>query len=139
MKHVGFSGTQDGASYQQLMCILELMDNPEYGVSHSGDCIGADQDFVRIARIAGMRTIGHPPIKNNKRTFEVYDEEREPKEYLDRNHDIVDESDLMLFAPKEFEEVLRSGTWATIRYTKVQEKPGIIIYPDGTKEYFNES
>lgn len=132
--HIGFSGTQEGMSYKQLLRVTELMDSPDYKTSHSGDCIGADQDFVRIARIQGLHTVGHPPIKENKRTFEVYDEERTPKEYLDRNKDIVDESDCMIFTPKEFTEQLRSGTWSTKRYCVEQGKTGIIIYPDGTME-----
>lgn len=130
--NIGFSGTQEGMSYMQLQRVIELMDNTEYKVSHSGDCIGADQDFVRIARVQGLRTIGHPPIKDNKRAFESYDEEREPKEYLDRNKDIINESDCLIATPKEYIETLRSGTWSTIRYARKENKPVIIVYPDGS-------
>lgn len=135
--HIGFSGTQEGMTHKQLMVVTELMSTnlKRYSTSHSGDCIGADHDFLMIVKSLGLYVVGHPPVKKNKRAFDFYDEIREAKDYLDRNHDIVDESNFMLFTPKEFEEILRSGTWATVRYTKAQKKPGIIVYPDGTKEY----
>jgi hypothetical protein len=58
----------------------------------------------------------------------------ECKEYLDRNHDIVDSSDLLIAVSESTVEVLRSGTWATIRYAKKLRKPIKIIYPDGKVE-----
>ena len=54
-----------------------------------------------------------------------------PKDYLDRNHDIVDQTDLLIATPKENTEVLRSGTWATIRYAKKINKPTWIIETNG--------
>lgn len=103
-------------------------------IAHHGDCIGADADFHQLARVGGMRVIGHPPIKDVKRAFTVCDELREPKDYLVRNRDIVNESDYMIFTPQEDDEVLRSGTWSTARYAYAQGKPGTIVFPDGRME-----
>jgi hypothetical protein len=39
----------------------------------------------------------------------------------------VDETEFLIGAPKEDEEVLRSGTWSTIRYSKKSNKPKKIL------------
>ena len=44
----------------------------------------------------------------------------------------MDAADLVIAAPREYEEVLRSGTWATVRYTRHSFKRLIIVRPDGT-------
>lgn len=72
----------------------------------------------------------HPPINSSKRAWKNGILKKE-KEYLDRNHDIVDCSDILITCPKEDVEQLRSGTWATIRYAKKSNKKTIIIYPSG--------
>lgn len=102
--------------------------------AHHGDCIGADADFHRLAELNGLKTHGHPPINSSKRAFCKFDVIEEPKEYLDRNKDIVDAVDWMIFTPETKEEVLRSGTWSTVRYARKQKKPYIIVFPDGSVE-----
>jgi len=57
---------------------------------------------------------------------------RNPKPYLERNHNIVDESELLIACPKSKEEELRSGTWATVRYARKKGVRIILIYPDGS-------
>lgn len=135
--HVGFSGTQEGMKYKQLLKIENIMRNLAYMnqgdilVAHHGDCIGADEDFHKVARGENFGIKGHPPLKQSKRAMCHFDEEAPKKDYIERNHDIVDESEIMIFTPKEFNETLRSGTWATVRYAKKQDKPGMIVFPDG--------
>ena len=65
------------------------------------------------------------------RAFCKGDETRKQKDYLDRNHDIVDETELLIACPKEPEEITRSGTWATIRYARKKKKKLRIILPNG--------
>lgn len=131
--HVGFSGTQTGMSQEQIWAVSEFLDdNLHFSVVHHGLCIGADHDFHRLARLSGLRVVGHPPINTRKMVALDCDEMREPKEYLVRNKDIVNESALMLFTPMGFEEELRSGTWSTVRYTREVEVPGVIVWPDGS-------
>lgn len=109
-----------------------------YGVEelHHGMCDGSDKECHNLARsLGGIWIVGHPPI--NKKLFAKdldVDELREPKDYLPRDHDIVDESDDMVATPYEFQEMLRSGTWATIRYAVKARKWVTIIYPDGSEE-----
>lgn len=54
-----------------------------------------------------------------------------PRPYLDRNHDIVDATDVLIAVPNSVKEELRSGTWATIRYAKRTKQPLMVIPPDG--------
>lgn len=133
MRHVGFSGTQKGMTSSQIWSVDKLLDDDLITqVAHHGDCVGADADFHNLSVMQGLKIVGHLPIKDAQRAFCVFNETRVPKDYIDRNHDIVDESDWMIFTPFGFEEILRSGTWATIRYTRIQQKPGFIVWPDGS-------
>ena len=131
MRHqiIGFTGTQHGMTFLQKQKVAALLVGETF---HHGDCIGSDAQAHRIARSKGFYIIKHPPLSTRKQAFCAADEEREPKPYLERNHDIVDEVDCMLAAPREYEEQLRSGTWATIRYTRKVGKPLAVIYPDGS-------
>lgn len=135
MISLGITGTQEGPTDKQCAALLylltQLQDHTKY--YHNGDCIGVDAFFFHLVRQAHPKgiIIGHPPDKSDKRAFCKFDIVRKPKPYLIRNQDIVNESDLMLVVPKEAEEQLRSGTWATYRYTKKANKPYIIVYPNG--------
>jgi len=101
---------------------------------HHGDCIGADVWAGGVAYEMGFLVVTHPPINESKRAYASYNVELPAKPYLDRNHDIVDQTDMLIATPKEVEEQLRSGTWVTIRYAlkkRPRIKPVILIFPDG--------
>lgn len=131
---LGFTGTQDGMSNQQIIAVRHLLSALRPEEIHAGDCIGADTEFYRLSKelFPDIITIGHVPSNNSKRSMLNYTQERNAKPYLDRNRDIVNESDQMIATPKGFEEELRSGTWMTIRYAKSTNTPLIIVYPDGS-------
>lgn len=127
---VGFTGTQAGLSTRQKSEVrlvllnakaLHILDTLEF---HHGNCIGADEQAAAIAKELGFWVVAHPPIITTKMSILLYlnDEVRDPEEYLDRNHTIVDECDELIATPKQTDEVLRSGTWTTIRYAKKQIK-----------------
>lgn len=131
-RHIGFTGTQIGMSehqkkmLRQILTAAVLQGDPVY--FHHGDCKGADAEAHDIALGTGCRIIIHPPIRRIKRAYcQHADEWRTPKEYLDRNHDIVDVSIGMIAAPKSNQEELRSGTWATIRYARKMNKRVILL------------
>ena len=124
--NVGFTGTQEGLNEKQLKqlrwqleeILREDVDRrPENFKFHHGDCIGADKQFHDMVKELGGYVVLHPPTNSSKRAFCKADEERPPKPYISRNHEIVDECPWMIAGPKGPEEV-RSGTWATIRYAK---------------------
>lgn len=130
--HVGFTGTQLGMTLDQKRRVEGIIQSFSIGAAHHGDCIGADAEFHTICRGNRLHIVGHPPLNPSKRAFCDFDEERDPKDYIPRNHDIVDESHFMIATPREFGEVLRSGTWATIRYSNRIGKPIVVILPDGS-------
>jgi predicted Rossmann fold nucleotide-binding protein DprA/Smf involved in DNA uptake len=48
---------------------------------------------------------------------------------LERNKDIVSESDFLIAAPDSKKERLRSGTWATVRHARKLGKRVMILEP----------
>lgn len=135
---IGFTGTQQDITPKQSAALLELLEQYAPETAHHGDCIGADAAFHAICLARGVKSVViHPPDIDVKRAFcqaaapATLVLFREPKPYLDRNHDIVDECELLLACPKGLKEERRSGTWATVRYARKQGKPVVIVYPDG--------
>ena len=101
---------------------------------HQGDCIGADAQFVDLAfdeMLQGLEVHCHPPTNNKHRAFADCHTLHPTKGYLERNKDIVKAADIMIACPKEDGEVVRSGTWSTIRYAEAQGVLTIIVYTDG--------
>lgn len=134
---VGFTGTQKGMTQKQKMEFARLILDLYPSEFHHGDCIGADDEAHRIVRFFDfhhqksprqLRIIIHPPIKNSKRAF-CGGEALLPKDYLSRNHDIVNSTDLLIACPESNKEETRSGTWATVRYARKKKKEIRIIYP----------
>ena len=130
---VGFTGTKIGMTIKQrknFETILRYIDPEEF---HHGDCVGADaQAHIIALEHLDLQVHMHPPIKkgfcaHSKGAVKIY----EDKEYLDRNRDIVDATEILLACPKRNKEELRSGTWMTVRYARLQGKDVCIIYPDG--------
>jgi len=141
MHHIGFTGTQSGMTDTQYLITKLFFQKYKIEIEdvHHGDCIGADADFHILVRLySNIKIIIHPPKNKSKRAFKQGDVILEPDEYLKRNHDIVDACNILLATPKENEEVLRSGTWATIRYGKKSKKMVIIIFPDGKVDITND-
>lgn len=135
---IGFTGTQAGITPQQFDLLVEVLQElHEITEAHHGDCFGADWEFSNIVdAIFGFGKIHlHPPFHTKKRAFARCDVKYDPKDYLDRNKDIVDATDVLIACPKEKKEILRSGTWSTIRYSRKQGKPIVILYPDGKYQY----
>ncbi len=131
MKKIGFTGTQQGmtdlqqSEFERVLLKLNPID------FHHGDCVGADAQASTVAELRGIYIVLHPPINRGKRAFMPSNEQRKPKEYLTRNHDIVDECEHLIACPGETTEQLKSGTWSTIRYARRVQKPITIVYPDG--------
>lgn len=141
---VGFTGTQRGMTEAQKQTVESFLRSSGATEFHHGDCIGADAQAAYIAGEVGICTFVHPPEDQHKRarfvSGEVPTTFYDPLPYLERNHSIVDCTDVLLATPKTNKEELRSGTWATIRYAirislRAQSnttKSVIIIYPDGS-------
>jgi hypothetical protein len=136
IRRVGFTGTQETLNKFQLKSLKRLLSWCGNHVLHHGDCIGADASAHDIADQIGMRVVIHPPINPTKRAFKTAMQVLECKPYIERNHDIVGMTDWLIACPKGGEEQ-RSGTWATVRYARKQNKLIWIVYPDGTIQVDN--
>lgn len=126
---IGYTGTQIGMSARQKMGLRThlLLAEPD-SEFHHGDCIGGDQEAHDIALELGLRIVLHPPINKSKRAFcKGATQMLEPKDYIPRNHDIVDAAQLLIAAPKMNDEELRSGTWATVRYARKTGKQRLLL------------
>lgn len=129
---VGFTGTQRGMTETQASTVKSLLLLNRCREFHHGDCIGADAQAHDIATALSLLTVSHPPIVNLKRANKKADVILPAKDYLDRNRDIVRETDMLVATPGETEEQLRSGTWSTVRYARKLVRRIWIVWPDGT-------
>jgi hypothetical protein len=134
---VGITATRDGLTQHQTMMLIDRLralyeDSAEL---HHGCCVGGDAAAAKLAKGLGYRVVAHPPIKKalmSQGSLHISDEVREDKDYLDRNRDIVDESDILIALPRDYTENIRHGTWYTYRYAKNTSVPTIVIFPDAT-------
>lgn len=124
---IGFTGTQQGMTVFQMDALCQLLAEHRPSEFHHGDCVGADYQAHTIAKELGIKIVIHPPANAKARAYCSADLKMPEKPYLERNHNIVDCSDLIIAAPKSQREQLRSGTWATVRYTRKQQKELIIL------------
>lgn len=139
MSIMGFTGTRENPTPAQLRWMWKQMEIASCGPSklRHGCCVGSDYAMHLAAVRHRVRIICHPPdcedyLERACLLGPMVELIEEPQPYLVRNHDIVNGSDELLATPKEHFEVLRSGTWATIRYARQRKIPIQICYPDGT-------
>lgn len=140
--HIGFTGTRQGMTelqFEKLAEILMQLLTEEPTIFHYGLCIGSDCEAAECAYELGYRIVAHPgylpknPLWKGSRGSVSHNDEILPeKPFLDRDRDIVDASIILIGTPAQKQEQRRSGTWATIRYGKKQDKIVIIIFPDGS-------
>ena len=137
---ISFTGTRHGMSKLQYAAVVKLLGELKQSMVVHGDCIGADTDFHNICiKIRGSYTNPGPPLikirPSNAKTRannEGYDLIMPSRDPLDRDRDIVNDCEKLIACPLRSEEELRSGTWATVRYARIQKKIIYIINPDGS-------
>jgi hypothetical protein len=129
---IGFTGTQKGMTTEQKMTVADLLCSYSVSEAHHGDCVGADSEFHDVCHELQIKIVIHPPSNPRKRSRRIGEEIRPEKPYIERNHDIVNETEVLIAVPKEFEEQLRSGTWATVRYAYKVGRKIIVVFPDGS-------
>lgn len=121
---IGFTGTHIGMSQNQKeQFVLKMMELAPTEFHH-GDCIGADAEAHDIVRefFPDVKIICHPPKADSKRAWKHCDDYMDPLPYLARDQEIVNDTEFLIGAPKSDNELLRSGTWATIRYSRKTNK-----------------
>lgn len=134
--HVGFTGTRKGMTFVQRRTLRDLLWDIKATDFEHGDCVGADEQAHAIANVNRTRIHIRPCTITDQRAFCItrlgIDIHYPPKPPIERNHDIVDASHVLIATPGEMAEQLRSGTWSTVRYARKRGKRVIIIFPDGS-------
>jgi hypothetical protein len=120
----GFTGNRYGLSETQIKEILKIFENEEGKIEvHHGDCVGADEQFHKLCeKNTKIKIVIHPPSDNKLRAFCKSDYITEPKDYLKRNDDILKSCEILIACPIDENEILRSGTWSTIRKARKSKK-----------------
>ena len=135
MKVIGFTGTQEGMTAKQYHNVRGILLEEEAARAVHGGCIGADTEFHRLCIDRRMQIVVWPSNKKSKQgdwsgAFLVHPE----MDPLKRNPLIVNTATIMIVAPKEMQEIVRSGTWTTYRRARWRGIPRWLVYPDGTRK-----
>lgn len=134
-----FTGTQAGITnlqYIELDLTIEDRFSEITALNHGG-CIGADaafHDLLNEQSLLDLLTVwpasGVAPKKIAKLSgsgFKVH----KPLPPLERNQLMVAECQVLIACPKEVNEQVRSGTWATVRRARAIGRKILYIFPDG--------
>jgi hypothetical protein len=131
----GFTGTRNGLAPVQASSLSGMLNRCSPRELQHGDCVGADETVHYMCLTRGIHIHICPPIDGTHRAWcatpNGFVTVGPPGPYLARNRAIVRYCDYLIACPKEMTEVVRSGTWATIRYAEKACKPVYIIFPDG--------
>lgn len=134
---LGFTGTSKGMTQRQHAAVRYLFEELQLTTLHHGDCVEADAAVHRDAVAMGVKVVVHPPTDAKLRAFCVSGGVNTVilpgRPYLKRNRDIVAAGvDGLVAAPNRDFEVLRSGTWSTVRVARKMKRRIWIVFPDGT-------
>lgn len=122
MLKLGFTGSRHGMSMsqkEQLVLYIQSLNLLSFEFHH-GDCVGADAESHDIVRefFPAAKIHIHPPIEISHRAYKTGDVVYQEYSYLARDKNIVDATDVLIGTPQTDNEILRSGTWSTIRYAR---------------------
>lgn len=116
----------------------QLKDEDETTCFHHGDCVGSDLVVSREAKRLGYLVHAHPSFLETKRAFsDANDIIHAPKDPIDRNEDIAMVSKIVIATPHSYHEIIRSGTWTTIRRARKFNREICIVFPDGSMRWEN--
>ena len=134
MIKVGFTGTRHGMSEAQQAVFKKLVDAKEFSEFHHGMCVGSDKqahDYIEQIKVKkNAKIVGHPPRFKGSFADCKCDVLRKTDEYLVRNRNIVEQTDVLVATPDTKEKV-RSGTWSTVRHARKKGKKIYIIHKNG--------
>jgi len=128
---IGFTGTRRGMTEAQRTTLEAVLAKLRATEFHHGDCIGADAEAHDVAVAMGCEIVIHPPITEAERAWKVAPRIHAPKPYLVRNRDIVRDTEMLIATPAEETELLRSGTWSTVRFARKAGRVVWVVLPSG--------
>lgn len=123
----GLSSVQQQNFERNLHTLLDT----GYTYLQHGDACGADSFAHDVALSLGFQIVIHPPSNSKHRAFCTGGIVRPVESYQVRNLNMVSSCDMVLALPNTNTEVLRSGTWQTVRMARQKELPIVIFFPDG--------
>jgi hypothetical protein len=112
---IGFTGTSWGMTPSQKAQVHErLLYWAAQGADefHHGLCIGADEQAADIAHDIGYKVVAHPGYSP-----------KNPENRMYRSDFLV------IAAPRDKNEEIRSGTWTTVRYARKKKRNIELVYP----------
>ncbi len=145
---IGFTGSRNGwTEKQQIAChdILYALLYIHGTELHHGDCVGSDHQAHKFILDTAIKIVIHPPIKVEFRAYcgrgvlvnqNNKIEWKQPKSYLARNRDIVEDTDVLVATPATDQEV--GGTWYTINWARKLLRHIFIVMPDGSVQEENK-
>jgi len=142
-----FTGTKLGmTSAQRTTVLIVVRDHVRVGEwTHAihGCCEKSDRDFHEIAWSLKLARELHPGTEEQRlwavnhmdtQRDTVFPVPLDANPQLTRNRTMVDRGGILVAAPRQMHEVLRSGTWATIRYARNLGREIVFCWPNGTHE-----
>lgn len=133
---IGITGTRKGARPEQQDALWRILKHEAPEEFHHGDCLGVDELGHHMAeRLSETAIVIHPPIVSTLRAYCISRDIRLPKEYMARNRDIVDETDVLIVVPDGYTPRQHSGTWLTAKYARRIRRPMIFVFPNGKVEW----
>lgn len=132
MLKLGVTGARNGISDAAIATFNSWLPTVTIVEMHHGDCVGADATLHHVFSAIKIPTIIHPPKNDKDRAFCEGTIVLPVRDYSVRNRNIVNSTTCLIAFPSTMNEILRSGTWSTIRYARSLGRPIIIFYPDGS-------
>jgi hypothetical protein len=135
--NLGFTGRKEGITESQIIMITNFVRIINFASAIHGDCVGADACFHDIVRKEKPRPKAYiekyPSLHTDYQANKEADFINEPMKALVRDKIMANKSNIMLATPPTEQEILRSGTWATVRYARASPtiRKVIIIAPNG--------
>lgn len=139
MHLVGFTGTRAGCTKAQHAAMAKVLfeqSRMSFARLDHGCCDGADREAHAVWR-RHRGVVRFRP--GNRFQYEWAVEHCQDMEsvfgvmpYLERNRLIADECAVLVACPAEMVEVMRSGTWATIRAARRVNRAIYLVRPDGS-------
>jgi hypothetical protein len=144
----GFTGTQRELTPEQGQALATLLGQLAHsrtypmGHFHHGDCVGADERAARIVNAITPQIAihEHPGVEceqSGKRalahTFCRHVVVYQPLPNRARN-EIIASQDALIAVPRTMSEIMRSGTWTTVRMFAAKfygERPIYFVWPNG--------
>lgn len=134
---LSFTGTHRGMTQPQILKLAEFI--AKASVLVHGACVGADDQADLLAVFFCVPRRALPSTSVSMRVpYDTLLSRIGSRIFIDlakpplvRNKHIITAGDRLVACPAQVLEVLRSGTWATVREARRQGVPVVVITPEG--------